>query len=54
MGNTIWDTVEEWTNTTVKVKTETAGENGGDNRTETIYEEEINTEIVTTEDNNGR
>ncbi|KAJ4009559.1 hypothetical protein NW752_009152 [Fusarium irregulare] len=54
IGNTIWDTVDECTNTVVGVKTETAGENGGDNRTETVYEEEINTEIVTTDDNNGR
>ena len=53
-GNTMWNEVDEWTDTFVKVKTETGGENGGDDHIVTRHEEEINTETVTTNDNNDR
>ena len=53
-GNIMWNQVDEWTDTFVKVKTETGGENGGDDHIVTRHEEEINTETVTTNDNNDR
>ncbi|RBR19548.1 uncharacterized protein FIESC28_05543 [Fusarium coffeatum] len=50
-----WTKVAEWTHTLVKVRMETDGENNrGENCTETVFEEEIETETVTTNDNNGR
>nr|CEG05327.1 unnamed protein product [Fusarium clavum] len=52
-GTTTWTDVNEWIKTDVKTYTD-GEDNGGGNGNETSFEEEIITEIVTTNGNNGR